>query len=681
MDPPNHNRNNPTIPRGSQKTMQAPYLLPVTYVTMSAVSALLIFLVRLPMGEPHWTAMLKAFLLAGAVMLTWQESAQQVLSRRWCSYALALLATLSVLSSPVLIWLGDAVGGVLLYTTLGALWLIGLRRVVIQIGNLPLWYTLTAVMIGIALGIAFFFITNIKGYANIFTPEQALLGLQHRDTLYHASLAAMFAKYGVPSTGLDGLPLEQFHFLTHAWSGLIARWMGVAPIHVNYLEQQILGVPLLFFSLSAAVYWLERPQNVQARGFLTVTVPIALLLLFQRWDWAHYLTSESFCLSLILLLLTLPLLIELLERPQITCGTVRYIALGIALIVMLYTKTLVGVIFSAGLFYAFIRTYGLSLFNLVKYATPIAIVAWFAVMTTVQPSARSPSIIDPFHFLVTYPDGAWPNIIAFALVLTAALVLWAITKDSPRVVIETVIVLMFASIVPALLLRMPFGSAYYFINVGVWIGIAFAAGALLIPRLAALERSAVVSAGAVFVVVLGLLTNLNSGPSKLLALMNRLEEREDQPQLLPSLISESWVQLFDPNDPHRTRIADMARRSIGGQIREALVDAGLPDSYDTLVFVSPKNTAFWKLNDQCAAQPFFVPATVSAPMINGLQPQGECPTPHDGWFGYGPYSESSRSKPLSEGELCEKASKLGFKRVVIMKSPRQLRDLQCNRSL
>ena len=66
------------------------------------------------MGEPHWTAMLKAFLLAGAVMLTWQEATQQVLRGRWCSYALALLAILCVLFSPVLVWLGDALGGFLL---------------------------------------------------------------------------------------------------------------------------------------------------------------------------------------------------------------------------------------------------------------------------------------------------------------------------------------------------------------------------------------------------------------------------------------------------------------------------------------------------------------------------------------------------------------------------------------
>ena len=190
-----------TEPVQFRRERALPYLLPVTYMAMSATSGLLIFLVRFPMGEPHWTAILKAFLLAGAVMLTWQEASQQVLRGRWCSYALALLAILSVLFSPVLIWLGDSLGGVLLYALLGTLWLIGLRRLATQISGMPIWDTLTAVLIGLTLGLAFFFIINTKGYASIFTPEQTLLGLQDRNTLYHTSLAAMLAKYGVPSTG------------------------------------------------------------------------------------------------------------------------------------------------------------------------------------------------------------------------------------------------------------------------------------------------------------------------------------------------------------------------------------------------------------------------------------------------------------------------------------------------
>jgi len=64
-------------------------------------------------------------------------------------------------------------------------------------------------------------------------------------------------------------------------------------------------------------------------------------------------------------------------------------------------------------------------------------------------------------------------------------------------------------------------------------------------------------------------------------------------------------------------------------------------------------------------------------MISGLQPPGECATPRDDWFGYGPYSEMSRSRPMSDSELCEKAVWLGFEKVAVIDSPRRVRVLNC----
>jgi hypothetical protein len=137
------------------------------------------------------------------------------------------------------------------------------------------------------------------------------------------------------------------------------------------------------------------------------------------------------------------------------------------------------------------------------------------------------------------------------------------------------------------------------------------------------------------------------------------------------------VGLFDPNDPLRVQIAERVRHSKGGQIRETLTKAGVSRSRKHAVFVPPENIEFWTLHQQCTAQPFFVPATVSAPMINGLQPDGKCPVPSDGWFGYGAYSSSSRAKAFKDEKLCEEAIGLGFGSVVIMESQQQVRVLTC----
>ena len=180
-------------------------LVSLTYIAMSAGSTVLIMLVRGPIGEPHWTVPLQTFLLSGAVPLTWNAASRRVLSGEWCSYALALLATVAVLFSPALMWLDGPLWRAVSLPFLAAIWVVGLVSLASGLRDQPFWQSLAALVIGFCLSVIYFHVVNAEGYASVFTPEQTLLGLQHRDTLYHASIAAMLAKYRAVSTGLDGL--------------------------------------------------------------------------------------------------------------------------------------------------------------------------------------------------------------------------------------------------------------------------------------------------------------------------------------------------------------------------------------------------------------------------------------------------------------------------------------------
>src|SRR5262245_52506739 len=113
------------------------YLICATYLTMSAVWTVLITLVRFPMGEPHWTAPLKACLFAGGVIMVWQESARRVLQGTWCSYAVAQISFLSVLFSPIIIWFGSSIAAAVLYAVLAGVWLVGLSSLVRGLRELP----------------------------------------------------------------------------------------------------------------------------------------------------------------------------------------------------------------------------------------------------------------------------------------------------------------------------------------------------------------------------------------------------------------------------------------------------------------------------------------------------------------------------------------------------------------
>ena len=304
------------------------YLVSATVIVMSGVACLLIVLFRWPLGEPHWSAPIKAFLLCGAVIFTWQEAARRVLLGTWCTYALALLVTVPLLFSPALALIG-APADVLLCAGLVIVWLQGLRSLLGGLREMPWWNCLAATLAGAVLGAAYFFIVNTKGYANVLSLEQTLVGVQHLDTLYHAAMAAMIANYGVASTGLDGLVHVPYHVLSHALIGLAGRWMQVSPIESYYLVPQIVLVPLLFFALATATFWLWRPSRLTAAGPLAVLVPAGLLFGIEIRDWASYLISESYCLALILLLLALPLLLEIIERPRIACALTRYTTLAL----------------------------------------------------------------------------------------------------------------------------------------------------------------------------------------------------------------------------------------------------------------------------------------------------------------------------------------------------------------
>jgi hypothetical protein len=657
--------------------VQILYVISLTGIVFSSTSSLFILLFRLPMGEPHWTAAPSVLLLTGAVIFTWQEAACQVLGGRWCSYALTLLATLAVLFSPALVWLG-AFAKVALYAVLGILWLLGLRSLIGGLRELPWWHTFAAVGAGVTLGAAYFFIVNTKGYGNVLSPEQALVGIQHRDTLYHASLAAMIANYGVVSTGLDGLVPTPYYALSHALIGLIGRWLDVASIHAYYLVPQILGIPLLFFSLSIATYWLWRPKRHVSSGPLVVLVPAALMLMIEIWDWASYLVSESYSLALILLLFALPLLIEFVERRSVTCCITRYITLLLSTLAMFYAKNSVGAIFMVSVAYMLVR---LGFVSLLKFGILLAVIAGLGVLVIYQSAYTFASLIGPLHFL-TYTDASTTNISAIALMLASALLFWIKSNHDRRQVIEVLSILVVVSLSTGLLVHIDAGGAYYFINVGTWIAIVFASGMLIVPWLAERPCPTVMSI-AVALVALAALTSQpqlrESGP-KFLALISSLNSPHNAPMSKPAEVTMIglWHHLLSQADRERAKVVAEARRSPGGQMMSRLSTEKAKGGPDQVVYVPPSNAAFWNLHRLCTAQALSVPALVGLPMVSGLPPDTEaCPIGFHYGFGYDFYPKTSRSVAMSDTVLCQKVRQIGFSAAIIVGTAQDVRTLSC----
>lgn len=660
---------------------QLVYLISATFLVMSGMMGLLIVLFRWPLGGPHWSAPAKGLLLAGAAMLVWQEGARHVLSGAWRSYAPVLPTTVIVLFAPALA-LPSVAGDVGLCAALAGVWVWGLRALLGGVRALPWWNIAVAVTAGAGLGAAYFLIVNTKGYANVLSLEQTLVGLQHRDTLYHAAMAAMIANYGVASTGLDGLMYVPYHILSHVLIGLAGRWMGVAPIESYYLVPHIVLVPLLLFALSAATLWLWRPRCVTAAGPLAVLVPVGLLGVVEIGDWASYLVSESYCLALIVLLLALPLLLEMMERPHDTRGLMRCATVGLAGLALFLAKNSVGAIFLAAAAFALVRTRGVQVGTLVKLGLPLAIPAGLGILATYQTAYTHWSLIKPLHFFTTFPKVAYINLAAIGLVLLPAYMLWRYADTTRRYAIELLALLAAAGLSIGLLVRIDAGAAYYFLNVGTWMAIALAAGVLIIPWFA--ERMApALSVGAAGLMAIGAFVAQpqlrDSGP-EFRVLLSQIGARAEVPGAQSAEASPSglWATLFSPTDPQRARVAAAAQRSVGGEMIRALGRARARSWHDRVVYVPPNNRRFWGLHEVCTAQPFTVPATIATPMIHGLPPdETACPLVQHQGYGYDFYPKTARSHPLSDAQLCERARQIAFADVVILLPTTEIRLLRC----
>jgi hypothetical protein len=316
--------------------------------------------------------------------------------------------------------------------------------------------------------------------------------------------------------------------------------------------------------------------------------------------------------------------------------------------------------------------------NVLKVGISLALIAALGLLATYQSFYTLSSLLGPLHFLRTYPASAWPNIIAILLMLAVAGVLWLGGVARRRPIIEVLAVLAIASLVPGLLLRIEAGGAYYFINIGTWIAIVFAAGMLLVPALAGLDRPVLTTVATAAIGVIALLSQpqLRESAAKFSAMLGALDRREAAERQISG--ADVWRGLFSPADATRGRITQAARSSPGGQMQELLRTAGVLGSRDLVVHIPPDNAAFWSLPRLCSAAPFFVPAAAGLPMVHGLPPSKEtCPIGPDHGFGYSAYSERARSAPLSDVQLCERVREIGFKRVLIVEAPSNARILAC----
>ena len=258
---------------------------------MAAVSAVMVAIVRWPLGSPHWFVFVKAFLLPGAVIACATLFTVRHVERGG-AYSALLVSTIAVIFLPCLAWLNGPLADVVTYPLFVGLLVAGIAQTASAMRAAPVSMWIFAVACGCLAGFGYFLVINSRAYGSVLTPELALTGIHQLDTIFHASIANMLVKYGALSTGLDGFVPIKYHVLSHVWLGCVSLWLGVPTLEGYVIGGQVIAIPMLLFSLSLAIHLFRRPGDGPANGALMTLGSLLLLFVADLWGWTSYLVSD-----------------------------------------------------------------------------------------------------------------------------------------------------------------------------------------------------------------------------------------------------------------------------------------------------------------------------------------------------------------------------------------------------
>lgn len=646
---------------------------------MTAVSVVMVAMVRWPMGSPHWFVFVKAALLPCAVIACATLFTVRHVERGG-AYSALLVSAVAVIFLPCLAWLSGLLADVVTYPLFLGLLAAGVAQTASAARAAPGRRWVFAIACGCFAGFGYFLVINSRAFGSVLTPELALTGIHQLDTIFHASIANMLVKYGALSTGLDGLLPTKYHVLSHIWLGCISLWLGVSTLQGYSIGGQIIAIPMLLFCLSLAIHLFRRTGEGPANGALMTLGSLLLLFMADLWGWTSYLVSESYFLAMIMFLLALPLLTEIADPERRHRLSLQLASLGMAGLLILLSKISVGAVLAGGVGFLLWRRMGMTLLWLFKLAVPLLLLVVIAIAVISPGSAMLLQTLEPFGFVREHPRGAWPNIVANLLLLGFAFHVWRQGAARDQLCAEAAAVIAIASVVPVLLINVPGGSDYYFVNVGTWTAIVFGCaygGGYFEKRFSnPLAPGLVV---AMLLLVAFATAEKRQSAYRLGALFAELQARvrlvNGEGQGAETTTLQRLIALLTPGHPARYALASDIHRTPGAQARQTLLTLGIMDAHRAAVFVPPDNVAFWTIAIECRQDPLFVPAILGAPMLKGLNPP-ELKCPKEPYYGFADYSDA-HSEPLSDQQLCTRAERWAIDTVFILQTPATGRKIRC----
>lgn len=344
--------------------------------------------------------------------------------------------------------------------------------------------------------------------------EGIMVGRVHLDELIVAATTSMITTYGVPSTGLDGIPYYAYHWGSWWIFAQMAKFLNMRVVDFIQMGYPTIFVPYLYYTLLVLAIDIqeklrrfresfpERPLRantwfwtaffVPVVGFLPGTAGVILSL--------YPSGSESYgvSLSLAFVLFSLGLtLVEYAGHDAEPMGRQQIILLILVMPLLLaglaLTKVSTGFLACVIIGYLFLRH---RLYRSWIFCISIALGAFTSIAAVINITAfanvaSQGSFFHPFHYLSVHVTPALRPYFFFLhyfwslTFLAAVLVLHYRTKGRQPVASaafpswDFLEILLFTAIVgalPGLLFSIGGGSAIYFSHVQIWLAVAFLLG-------------------------------------------------------------------------------------------------------------------------------------------------------------------------------------------------------------
>lgn len=513
------------------------------------------------------------------------------------------------------------------------------------------------------------------GYLSPWFEYLFLLGEAKSDTLYHATIANMISQYKVPSIGVDGLLFQKYHFGSHLIFAAISRLTGLSMIvFYNLCIPIVFGGLLLIASLDFLKSVLKLKTNFSTDLIFPNLGIVLIVLSFVHIGflspqteeiyaiWSDQFISESFLVSIVLMLLFASTIIVFLDnylktpsKNQFEENFFFYLYTPLMLSVIYLSKNSTAIIACSALLIFFIDK-KLFLSKKIIYSlilSSICVLASLAVSLPVgnlgSNSAGQSGVVFG-SFVTKYASGDWFGFLFYHFLTVWLYIFFRLLNEfllnknyyfftkilkAEFLDLRLIVITLFVGLIPSILFDIPGGSAIYFADVILFFAIPLCV--IEAYKLFSYLRAQSNRMGRIIFVLSGLVLckwSYESGRTRILDYVDYVKTTQ-------------------------SRVASVStKQSKNGIIYKKLVDFGFNNNgihRDAAFYVPRSNQDFWS-STGCLSVSFVIQALTGFALIDGT-PLESC-TSADTNYGYIVYG--LKKLDGSDVNICNKAKEKGF---------------------